>query len=142
MTTDAGRRLLSIDVLDETEHDRLAEWGNRTVLTQPASAPASITELFARQVELAPDATALVGSRQSWTYRELDDLSRRLADYLLSAGLRSGDIVPLCFEKSLWTTVAVLAVLKIGAAFTVLEPNHPKLRIAGILRQTDSIVKI
>ena len=56
MTADTTRRLLSIDLLDEAEHARLDEIGNRAVLTQPAPAPVSIPELLAAQVAHTPEA--------------------------------------------------------------------------------------
>ena len=54
MTADPTRRLSSIDLLDDGEHARLDEWGNRAVLTRPASAPVSIPVLFAAQVAACP----------------------------------------------------------------------------------------
>ena len=48
-------------------------WGNRAVLTQPATAPVSIPVLFAAQVARAPEAVALSCGGRSWTYRELDE---------------------------------------------------------------------
>ena len=59
MTADPTRRLLSMDVLDAGEHARLDGWGNRAVLTQPATAPVSIPVLFAAQVARAPEAVAV-----------------------------------------------------------------------------------
>ena len=57
-------------------------WGNRAVLTQPASTPVSIPVLFAAQVARAPEAVALTCGGRSWTYRELDEASNRLAHLL------------------------------------------------------------
>ena len=59
MTADPTRRLSSMDLLDEAEHARLDGWGNRAVLTQPATAPVSIPVLFAAQVARTPEAVAL-----------------------------------------------------------------------------------
>ena len=59
MTADPTRRLSSIDVLDEGEHARLDGWGNRAVLTQPATEAVSIPVLFAEQVARAPEAVAI-----------------------------------------------------------------------------------
>ena len=59
MTADPARRLSSVDLLDDGEHARLDEWGNRAVLTRPAPAPVSIPEVFAAQVARAPEAVAL-----------------------------------------------------------------------------------
>ena len=54
MTADPTRRLSSVDLLDEREHARLDESGNRAVLTEPATAPVSIPVLFAAQVARSP----------------------------------------------------------------------------------------
>lgn len=61
-------------------------------------------------------------------YGELDALSSRLAAHLagLGLGLGSVDVVPLCFEKSMWTAVAVLGVVKTGAAFVLLDGSYPR----------------
>ena len=81
MTADLTRRLLSIDLLDDDEHAGLDEWGNRAALNQavPGSASVSIPELFAGQVARTPDAVALTCVGRSWTYRDLDEASTRLA---------------------------------------------------------------
>ena len=59
MTADPARRLSSVDVLNEAEHARLDEVGNRAVLTQPAPAAVSIPVLLAAQVARTPEAVAL-----------------------------------------------------------------------------------
>ena len=68
MTADSGRRLSSIDLLDEGEHARLDEWGNRAVLTPPETPPVSIPAVFAAaQVARAPEAVAIRAGDRSWT---------------------------------------------------------------------------
>src|SRR6185437_10350341 len=86
ITTDPGRRLSSVEVLDEAEHARLDGWGNRASLTEPVSAPVSIPAVFAAQVAWTPEATALTVGEQSMTYRELDEASNRLAHMLIGRG--------------------------------------------------------
>ena len=88
MTADPGRSLSSVDLLDEAEHARLDEVGNRAVLTQPATAPVSVPVLFAAQVARTPEAVAVICGGRSWTYRELDEAANRLAHLL--AGSRCG----------------------------------------------------
>ena len=79
MSGDATRTLLSFDLLDDDEHDQLAEWGNQSVLTDSTASRVSIPVLFAAQVVRAPEAVALVCGEQTWTYRELDEAANRLA---------------------------------------------------------------
>ena len=72
------------------------------------------------------------------TYGELDSLATRLAHQLVGAGVRPHDVIPLCFEKSMWTTVAVLAVLKAGGVICMLEPTHPESRLRTIVQQVNA----
>ena len=96
MTADPrARRLSSMDVLDAGEHARLDEWGNRAVLTRPATPPVSIPVLFAAQVARAPEAVALACGERSWTYRELDEAANRLAHLLAGQGAGPGQCVAL-----------------------------------------------
>jgi non-ribosomal peptide synthetase component F len=70
------------------------------------------------------------------TYAELDTLSSHLGNYLTSQGVGPEVIVPLCFEKSKWAIVALLAVLKAGGAFLLLDPSQPIARLESIVQQT------
>ena len=92
MTADPTRRLSSMDVLDEAEHARLDEVGNRAVLTQPAAAPVSIPVLFAEQVARAPEAVAMSCAGRSLTYRELEEAANRLAHLLAGQGVGPGAV--------------------------------------------------
>ena len=100
MTADPGRRLSSVDVLDEGEHARLDELGNRAVLTQPVTAPVSVPVLFAAQVARAPEAVAVTFEGRSLTYRELDEAANRLAHLLAGQGVGPGQCVALLFTRS------------------------------------------
>ena len=91
MTADPSARLSSIDVLDESEHARLDEIGNRAVLTQPVT-PVSVPVLFADQVARAPEAVAISFEGRSLTYRELDEAANRLAHLLTGHGAGPGAV--------------------------------------------------
>src|SRR5262249_6779473 len=116
MTADPTRRLSSVDLLDAGEHARLDGWGNRAVLTQPAGTTESIPVLFADQVARAPQAVAISCGDRSITYRELDEAANRLAHLLAGHGAGPGQCVALLFSRSAEAIVAILAVLKTGAA--------------------------
>ena len=125
MTADPTHaRLLSFDVLDEGEHADLDEWGNRAVLARPAVA-VSIPEVFAVQVSRCPGAVALTFEERSLTYRELDEAANRLAHLLSGQGAGPGGCVALLLERSAQAVVAILAVLKTGAAYLPIDPAHP-----------------
>ena len=103
--------------------------GNRAVLTQPAPAPVSIPVLFAAQVARAPEAVALTFEGRSMTYRELDEAANRLAHLLAGQGVGPGQCVALLLERSAEAIVAILAVLKTGAAYLPIDPALPAARI-------------
>ena len=125
MTADPTRRLSSIDLLDAGEHARLDGWGNRAVLTQPATTPVSIPALFAAQVARTPEAVALTFEGRSMTYRELEEAANRLAHLLAGHGAGPGECVALLFPRSAEAIVAIVAVLKTGAAYLPIDPALP-----------------
>jgi non-ribosomal peptide synthetase component F len=100
ITADPTRRLSSIDLLDADEHARLDGWGNRAVLTEPASTPVSVPVLFAAQVARTPEAVAISCGERSWTYREVDEAANRLAHLLAAHGVGLGQRVALLLERS------------------------------------------
>ncbi|WP_120313417.1 non-ribosomal peptide synthase/polyketide synthase, partial [Mycobacterium mantenii] len=138
MTTDPARRLSSIDVLDAAEHDRLDGWGDRAVLTQPStpSKAMSIPALFAAQAARSPRAAAVTFEGRSMSYRELDERSNRLAHLLIGRGVGPGESVALLFGRSADAIVAILAVLKTGAAYLPIDPALPAARIDFMLTDT------
>ncbi|MEV0674864.1 amino acid adenylation domain-containing protein, partial [Mycobacterium sp. NPDC050441] len=133
MTVDPTRRLSSIDVLDAIEHARLDEVGNRAALTRRARRGASVPMLFAEQVARVPDDVAVRFDGRSMTYRELDDASNRLAHLLVGRGAGPGECVALLLNRSAEAIVAILAVLKAGAAYLPIDPGHPDARIAVVV---------
>ena len=133
MTADPTRRLSSIDVLDEAEHARLDEIGNRAVLSQPASAAVSVPVVFAAQVARAPEAVAISFEGRSLRYRDLDEAANRLAHLLAGRGVGPGQCVALLLERSAQAIVAMLAVLKTGAAYLPIDLALPDARIGFML---------
>ena len=142
MTVDSTRTLLSFDALDDDEHDLLDEWGNRAVLTEPGPTPVSIPELFTTQVNRAPDTVALVCGDRQWSYRQLDDTANRLAHLLASKGARPGETVALLIPRSAEAILAILAVLKTGAAYLPIDPAHPDSRIDFMVSDATPVVAL
>ena len=142
ITADPTRRLSSMDLLDAGEHARLDEWGNRAVLTQPATAAVSVPVLFAAQVARTPEAVALTFEGRSMTYRELDEAANRLAHLLAGHGVGPGERVALLFSRSAEAIVAMLAVLKTGAAYLPIDPALPAARIGFMLDDAAPIAAI
>ena len=142
MTADPTRRLSSMDLLDAAEHARLDGWGNRAVLTAPAPAPVSVPVVFADQVARTPEATAVSFEGRSMTYRELDEASNRLAHLVAARGVGPGQCVALVLERSAEAIVAMLAVLKAGAAYLPIDPGLPAARIGFMVADAAPLVAV
>ncbi|BBY20963.1 non-ribosomal peptide synthetase [Mycobacterium stomatepiae] len=141
MTADPTQRLSSMDVLDAGEHARLDEWGNRAVLIQPDEGT-TIPKMFAAQVARTPDGVALVDGERSWTYRELDEAAERLARVLVGKGARPGECVALLFNRSAETIIAMVAVLKSGAAYLPIDPVMPDARLEFMLGDATPVAAV
>jgi amino acid adenylation domain-containing protein len=141
MTADPTRRLSSIDVLEAAEHTHLDEISNRAVLTQPAT-EVSIPALFAAQVARTPEAVALSCGGRSWSYRELDEASSRLAHRLAECGAGPGQCVALLLPRSAEAIVSILAVLKSGAAYLPIDAALPVARIGFMVADAAPIAAI
>ena len=85
-----------------------------------------------------PDATAICAFDGTLTYVELEELVTRLSHWLITQGIGPGTHVPLCFEKSIWAIVCMLAVVKVGAAFVPLDPDAPIPRLQSMLKALDT----
>lgn len=133
MAADPAGRVSSIDVLDAGERACLEGWGNRAALTLPVSAPVSIAGVFGAQVARVPEAVAISCGERSWTYRELDEASNRLAHMLSGRGVGAGQRVALLLPRSAEAVVAILGVLKTGAAYVPIDPAVPAARIGFVL---------
>ncbi|MBY0291219.1 MAG: amino acid adenylation domain-containing protein [Mycobacteriaceae bacterium] len=142
MTAAPRRRLVTIDVLDGTEHARLDKWSNRAVLSRPVAKSLSIPASFAAQVAGCPDATALTFEGRSLTYRELDESANRLAHLLVGQGARVGERVALLLPRSAEAIVAILAILKTGAAYLPIDPAHPQARIDFMLGDSAPVAAV
>ncbi|HSZ31488.1 MAG TPA: AMP-binding protein, partial [Pseudonocardiaceae bacterium] len=142
MTTDAAQRLSSIDLLDAGEHARVDEIGNRAALSRPAATPVSVPVLFAAQVARSPEAVAVTSDGTSTTYRELDDAANRLAHRLAGQGAGPGHCVALLLERSTEAIIAMLAVLKTGAAYLAIDPAVPAARIEFMLADAAPVAAI
>jgi amino acid adenylation domain-containing protein len=109
----------------------------------PPSAPAdetgSLVGLFGARVQACPDAPAVSGPDGALTYAELDRSANQLARLLATRAVHPGDIVGIHLGRSVATVTAMLAVLKAGAAYLPLDPDHPAARTAGLLADASAV---
>jgi amino acid adenylation domain-containing protein len=94
----------------------------------------SIHELFAKQAERAPNFPAVIDSDNRWSYGELDRRSNQLANYLIAQRIEPNDIVTIYAQRSAALVIALLGILKAGAAFEIFDPAYPASRLISYLR--------
>ncbi|PLB55894.1 acetyl-CoA synthetase-like protein [Aspergillus steynii IBT 23096] len=109
----------------------ITNWNHIGALYQPAE---RIDTLIARQCAARPDSVAMIGPEGSITYGEVYRRAESVRRALQRLGVGAGDAVPLCFEKSIWTGIAMLGVLRAGAAFVLIDPSHPFARLEDMCR--------
>ncbi|MEU5002602.1 amino acid adenylation domain-containing protein, partial [Streptomyces sp. NPDC021622] len=123
-------RVGGLDLLLPVERERiLSEWND----TQTPVAGALLPELFEEQTTRSPQAPALVFNGVEVSYRELDERANRLARLLVEQGAGPERLVALAVPRSVEMVVAILAVLKSGAAYVPVDPGFPADRIRHIL---------
>ncbi|CAG0882008.1 unnamed protein product [Cyprideis torosa] len=125
--------LQEISIVSEAEKQRLESW-NQT--RQPFSNEAPVYQLIDAQAEQTPDKTALVCDGQTLTYRQLSESSNRLAHFLQGQQAFCAEPVAIALSRSVELMVAMLGILKAGAAYLPLDPSYPRERIDYILQHS------
>lgn len=124
---------IAIPSVSEDDLARIMAW-NQTAIAFPRDK--SIVNLFEEQVELAPNATALVFEQTSISYGALNARANKIANALVNSGVAAGDLVAVCLPRSPDVVAAILGVLKAGAAYVPVDPQSPGERIQYMLKDS------
>ncbi|MEU4770393.1 condensation domain-containing protein, partial [Actinosynnema sp. NPDC023794] len=139
LVADPDRPIADVPWLAEEEiRQVIVDW-NGTAVGEPTT---TIPELFAAQAARTPDAVAVTCEGGQLTYRELDERANRLAHHLVARGARPETLVALKFPRSIDLVVAVLGVLKSGAAYLPLDASSPADRISHILADARPVLTL
>ncbi|MEV5873282.1 amino acid adenylation domain-containing protein [Streptomyces sp. NPDC052101] len=130
MATEGQLPVGALDVLGGAERDRVLTAPNDTDVPLPGL---TVPELFARQVERASDAVAVVSGDSEVSYRELDERSSRLAEALRRRGVGPETVVAVALPRSTELVVALLGVVKAGGAYLPVDPASPAERITPVV---------
>ena len=124
---------------DPERQQILYEW-NRTQAEYPTDV--CIHELFEAQVKRTPEATAVVFGNKKLSYDELNRRANRQAHYLRKKGVSPEKRVGICTERNVEMVVALLAVLKAGAAYVPLDPDYPEERLQYMVKDSEPVIVI
>jgi amino acid adenylation domain-containing protein/non-ribosomal peptide synthase protein (TIGR01720 family) len=134
----AGVPIDRLPVLPAAELDLLREWN----ATGEETGRATTDELFQRQAAATPDGVALVCGDEVLSYAELDARANRLAHHLVTLGIGPEQVVALALPRTAELPVAMLAVLKSGAAYLPLDLDHPRDRLAFTVRDAAPVLAL
>lgn len=121
------KRLAEVPVLTELQATKMLQQWNRTEASFDLNQ--TLHGLVQRQALARPDALAVVAGDERLSYRDVDERSNQMARHLLERGVRAGDRVGICTEKSAAALVGMLGIMKAGACYVPLDPGYPQARI-------------
>ncbi|WP_337831335.1 amino acid adenylation domain-containing protein [Pseudonocardia sp. TMWB2A] len=139
-TVGAGRRFADLTLLREEDRRRIDGWSSGTALPV---ADTTVDALVREQVRRTPDAVAVVADDGvELTYRQFDARVDALAHVLVERGVGVGDRVAVLLPRSADLVVALVAVLRAGAAYVPIDPGHPAERVRAVLADATPVVVV
>ncbi|MFC5181381.1 non-ribosomal peptide synthetase [Actinomadura harenae] len=135
---DPDRPIGALAPAGDDELARFAAWNDTAVTPRPGT----VVDLFEARAARTPDATALVSEGETLTYAELNARANRLAHELIARGVGPEDRVALVLPRTPEIIIAILGVLKAGAAYVPVDPEYPDDRIASMLDDADPILTL
>lgn len=123
-----------VGTLGEGELARLWQWNSIV----PPAISRCMHDIIGEKMAEHPEKPAVISWDGELTYGQLDRISSYLAEQLGQSGVEIGTVVPLCFEKSIWTVVALLAVMRTGGTFVLTDPQQPGFRLSTIVSEVDA----
>ncbi|KAL1841786.1 hypothetical protein VTJ49DRAFT_6624 [Mycothermus thermophilus] len=128
-------------LLGPTTHDLDYIWSWNHNL--PPTYDACMHDVISERAQQHPEKQAIDSWDGSLTYGQIEQYSIVLAQHLRTdLGVQLHDVVPVCFEKSRWTTVAVLGVMKAGATMVLMDPTLPLARLQNMAQQVGGKVMV
>lgn len=102
----------------------------------------TIIQLFEKQVLKTPDHTALIFKDSEITYLQLNNYANKLAQQLHDMGVRKGDLIAVCMERSIDLVISILAIFKANAVYLPLDPTYPKFRLDYMIQVSNASILI
>ncbi len=135
------KRISECCFLNEKEREQLTFEFNQKNAKYPINK--TVIDLFKEQVCKKPNNSALVFNDKRITFKELDQKSNQLANCLqVNYGVGQGDIVGMHLDRSEWSVISILAILKVGAAYLPIDPDLPNMRKEHMLNDANIEVLI
>jgi amino acid adenylation domain-containing protein len=139
IVSDANRKVQEVSLLSEYETSQVLNLFNNTWTEYPGEE--TVVDLFEEQAALVPEKVAVVFEERKLTYKELNKQANQVAHYLRNeCEIRPDDLVGVMLDRSEEMVVALLGILKSGAAYMPIDPDYPRERLAFMI--IDSGIRI
>ncbi|KAK4553444.1 hypothetical protein LTR86_009501 [Recurvomyces mirabilis] len=138
MSTGLRRPLCDVRLTSARDVEQIRAWN----FPVPAPVHSTLNEKFEQVFRDCANKVAVHTSEGSLTYGQVDEISTLLASRLIDAGVKPNTVVPICMDKSRWTTCAMVAVWKAGGALTAMEPAQPNARLHSIVEELNAQIMI
>ncbi len=127
--------LREVDITTASQIETLDSFNENDV---DYDASQTIVSLFKQQVQATPQNVAVVYKDKSFTYKQVDEISDRIAAHLATLGLQTEDVVSVLIPRCEWMAIASLGVLKAGCAYQPLDPSYPKERLNFMMQDASA----
>ncbi|EWG50866.1 hypothetical protein FVEG_16704 [Fusarium verticillioides 7600] len=128
-----------LNMITQEDQAEIQSWNSHPIPSQPTL----IHKEMLKTASLSPANPAICAWDGEWTYSELDNITSRLAALIkFSTSDQEHAILPIYLQKSKWVVASMLAVMKAGHAFTLIDPNDPPARVAQVVGQTGATVSL
>ncbi|RFN43611.1 nonribosomal peptide synthetase [Fusarium flagelliforme] len=138
ITTLGSLAVKDISTVPLQDMERLRDWNG----VLPTSATTCIQDRIRHLSTTQPNALAVHSKDLDLEYQQVEDYSNHFALTLISQGVKPGDFVPFLAERSPWAPVVMLAILKTGAAFVLLDLLHPIKRLRTMCSMVDAKILV
>ena len=135
-----SQKIAELKMLGEQEKQELFAGFNSSSADYPRQK--TIVDLFEEQASVNPGRIAIVFENTRINYDELNKRSNQLAHYLIECGVKKESLIPICLDRSPEMIVAILGILKAGAAYVPIDPEYPQDRINYMLEDTAATIVI
>ncbi|KAA8571693.1 hypothetical protein EYC84_001676 [Monilinia fructicola] len=123
-----------LDLITKRDLEQLRGWET----SFPDRIDVCVHDLVLRHAISTPNAPAICSWDGRLTYDELEKVTSTLACHLIDHGVGPEVLVPICFEKSMYAILTMLAILRVGGAFVPLDPSQPSERLEAIIRKANA----
>ena len=128
----------NLDLFTLRDWEQIRHWN----ASMPSKVSSCIHDLMLQHATTSPEAKAICSWDGEMSFAELDQISFKLAQYIVSKGIGPEVLVPICFHKSKYAVITMIAINRAGGAFIPLGPSHPKSRIRAIIEKAEAQIVV